>query len=308
MLGWCSNCARLVLNLCSAGAQIVLGWCSNCARLVLTAGAQIVLGVLKLCAAGAQIVLGCCSNQLCLAGAQAVLFLWSLWCSFWSSFGPFLAQASCFSFFAIIFAVPLQSAALLFFFTVALEQQYNIVFRDASELAVCAAGVRRRSQKRRQVPCSTPACCSGSRREAGTETAWATARLRSSRSWRQSRQYGDLCRRLWADVCLGRRLPGRRAAPRRATAAGRYESWQRFSHRADLWRYIQLQEAGGSYIDIKMMMALLRPLTTTLADIYAEGKGSPYAVSSLTFCHADSGACMSYIRNGVRYFWIVGEL
>ena len=35
MLGWCSNCARLVLKLCSAGAQIVLGWCSNCARLVL---------------------------------------------------------------------------------------------------------------------------------------------------------------------------------------------------------------------------------------------------------------------------------
>ena len=32
---WCSNCARLVLKLCPAGAQIVLGWCSNCARLVL---------------------------------------------------------------------------------------------------------------------------------------------------------------------------------------------------------------------------------------------------------------------------------
>ena len=73
---------------------------------------------------------------------------------------------------------------------------------------------------------------------------------------------------------------------------GRYESWQRFSHRADLWRYIRMHEAGGSYIDIKM--ALLRPLTATLADIYAEGNGSPYAVSSPTFCHADSGACMSY--------------
>ena len=51
VLGWCSNCARLVLKLCSAGAHIVLGWCSNCARLVL-----------KLCSAGAQIVLGWCSN------------------------------------------------------------------------------------------------------------------------------------------------------------------------------------------------------------------------------------------------------
>ena len=53
VLGWCSNCARVVLKLCSAGAQIVLGWCSNCARLVLKlcpAGAQIVLRlVLKLC-------------------------------------------------------------------------------------------------------------------------------------------------------------------------------------------------------------------------------------------------------------------
>ena len=90
----CSNCARLVLKLCSAGAQIVLGWCSNCARLVLklcSAGAQIVLGwcsncawlVLKLCPAGAQIVPGWCSNcarlvlKLCLAGAQIVLS----WCS-----------------------------------------------------------------------------------------------------------------------------------------------------------------------------------------------------------------------------------
>ena len=53
VLGWCSNCARVMLKLCSAGAQIVLGWCSNCARLVLKlcpAGAQIVLRlVLKLC-------------------------------------------------------------------------------------------------------------------------------------------------------------------------------------------------------------------------------------------------------------------
>ena len=102
MLSWCSNCARLVLKLCSAGAQIVLGWCSNCARLVLklcSAGAQTVLGwcsnvlfgwcsncarlVLKLCSAGAQIVLGWCSNcarlvlKLCSAGAQIVLG----WCS-----------------------------------------------------------------------------------------------------------------------------------------------------------------------------------------------------------------------------------
>ena len=83
VLGWCSNCARLVLKLCSAGAQIVLGWCSNCARL----GAQIVLGwcsncarlVLELCSAGARIVLGWCSNcarlvlKLCSAGAQIVL-------------------------------------------------------------------------------------------------------------------------------------------------------------------------------------------------------------------------------------------
>ena len=51
---------------------------------------------------------------MCSAGAQTVLFFWFLWCSFWSSFGPFLAQASFFNFFAIIFAV-LQSAALLFF-------------------------------------------------------------------------------------------------------------------------------------------------------------------------------------------------
>ena len=140
MLSCCSNCARLVLKLCSAGAQIVLGWCSNCARLVLT-----------LCSAGAQTVLGWCSNcarlvlKLCSAGAQTVLFLWSLWCSFWSSFGPFLARASFFSFFAVIFAVSLQSAA------VALEQQ-GTVFRDASELAVCTAGARRRSQLERQVP------------------------------------------------------------------------------------------------------------------------------------------------------------
>ena len=56
MLGWCSNCAFLVVPqlLCidsGAGAQIVLGWRSNCARLVL-----------KLCSAGAQIVLGWGSN------------------------------------------------------------------------------------------------------------------------------------------------------------------------------------------------------------------------------------------------------
>ena len=89
VLGWCSNCARLVLKLCSAGAQIVLGWCSNCAQLVLDlclAGAQIVLGwcsncarpVLKLCSAGAQIVLSwwTCAwpvLKLCSAGAQIVL-------------------------------------------------------------------------------------------------------------------------------------------------------------------------------------------------------------------------------------------
>ena len=84
MLGWCSSCARLVLKLCSGGAQIVLGWCSNCAWLVL-----------KLCSAGAQIVPGWCSNCAS-AGAKIVLFLWSLWCSFCRPFGPFLAQASFF--------------------------------------------------------------------------------------------------------------------------------------------------------------------------------------------------------------------
>ena len=76
VLGWCSNCARLVLTLCSAGAQIVLGWCSNCAQLVLkfcfSCGPSDVLHsfliiskfalmpVLKLCLAGAQIVPGWC--------------------------------------------------------------------------------------------------------------------------------------------------------------------------------------------------------------------------------------------------------
>ena len=128
VLGWCSNCARLVLKLCSAGAQIVPGWCSNCARLVLklcSAGAQIVLGwcsncaqlVLKLCSAGAQIVLRWCSNcarlvlKLCSAGAQIVLFLWSLWCSFCRPFGPFLARASFFSCFSQLF---LQSPCAFF--------------------------------------------------------------------------------------------------------------------------------------------------------------------------------------------------
>ena len=112
MLGWCSSCARLVLKLCSGGAQIVLGWCSNCARLVL-----------KLCSAGAQIVPGWCSNCAS-AGAQIVLFLWSLWCSFCRPFGPFLAQAFFFPFFGQLF---LRSPCAFF---VLLKKKKKLCFFD----------------------------------------------------------------------------------------------------------------------------------------------------------------------------------
>ena len=88
MLGWCSNCPRLVLKLCLAGAQIVPGWCSNCVRLVL-----------ELCSAGARLVLGWCSNCAFLV-VPLVLVLVVLWTFPCPSF-------FCFSFFAIIFAVSL---------------------------------------------------------------------------------------------------------------------------------------------------------------------------------------------------------
>ena len=52
-------------------------------------------------------------------------------------------------------------------------------------------------------------------------------------------------------------------------------SWSRFSHRADLWRYVRLWQEGGSYVDIKM--ALLQPWQTTLDALYAEAASSAEA-------------------------------
>ena len=115
VLGWCSNCARVVLKLCSAGAQIVLGWCSNCARLVLklcSAGAQIVLRlVLKLC-------FGWCSNCAFLV-VPLVLVLSSLWtfpCPgfFFPFFGQLFLRSPC-AFFVLFFFLVFFGAFLIFF-------------------------------------------------------------------------------------------------------------------------------------------------------------------------------------------------
>eukprot|EP00438_Fugacium_kawagutii_P036834 Skav223147 [mRNA] locus=scaffold6891:10010:12865:- [translate_table: standard] len=49
----------------------------------------------------------------------------------------------------------------------------------------------------------------------------------------------------------------------------RHRTFQRGSHRADLWRYIRLCQEGGYYLDIKM--CLLQPLKDTLDCIYRQG-------------------------------------
>ena len=49
----------------------------------------------------------------------------------------------------------------------------------------------------------------------------------------------------------------------------KYESYQRGSHRCDMWRYIRLRQNGGNYLDIKM--ALARPWAETLQAILAAG-------------------------------------
>ena len=164
MLSCCSNCAQLMLKLCSAGAQIVLGWCSNCARLVLTlcsAGAQTVLGwcsncarlVLKLCSAGAQIVLGWCSNCAFLV-VPLVLVLVVLW--------TFPCPGFFFQFFRSYFCGLLTvccggtgTARNCFSRRKRIGSMHS---RGPTPLAAGATSP------------STPACCSGSRSEAGTET------------------------------------------------------------------------------------------------------------------------------------------
>ena len=98
VLGWCSNCARLVLRLCSAGAQIVLGWCSAGAQIVLSWCSNCARLVLKLCSAGAQIVLGWCLNCAFLV-VPLVRVLSSLW--------TFPCPDFFFLFYAAIFAVSL---------------------------------------------------------------------------------------------------------------------------------------------------------------------------------------------------------
>eukprot|EP00435_Cladocopium_sp_Y103_P035754 s3156_g9.t1 len=57
-----------------------------------------------------------------------------------------------------------------------------------------------------------------------------------------------------------------------APLLARSASFQRGSHRADLWRYARLHRTGGNYLDIKM--ALLQPLADTLTAVYAEADES----------------------------------
>eukprot|EP00435_Cladocopium_sp_Y103_P061600 s556_g23.t1 len=79
---------------------------------------------------------------------------------------------------------------------------------------------------------------------------------------------GQLERRFIADEECQQDLQQLGGAPLLARSA----SFQRGSHRADLWRYTRLHRTGGHYLDIKM--ALLQPLEDTFKAVYEDADQS----------------------------------